>query len=248
MDFEVTLTTIFVAALITALATGLGAVPFAFTQDFSRRWLGLFSAVAGGLMMSASHGLVSEGEQRNAWLVLAGMALGLILVVLADRWIERRDSPDVADLSGADARKALLILGVMTAHSFAEGIGVGVSFGGSSELGLLITVAIAVHNIPEGLAISLVLIPRGTSVWKAAGWSIVSSLPQPLMAIPAFLFVTAFQPFLPVGMGIAAGAMIWMVFSELVPDSFEHLSTNAAATTLTLAFMTMMMVQLLLQH
>ena len=49
-------------------------------------------------------------------------------------------------------------------------------------------------------------------------------------------------------MGIAAGAMIWMVFSELVPDSFEHLSTSAAATTLTLAFMTMMMVQLLLQH
>ena len=67
--------------------------------------------------------------------------------------------------------------------------------------------AIAVHNIPEGLAISLVLVPRGVGVARAAWWSVFSSLPQPLMAVPAFLFVDASTPILPAGLGFAAGAM-----------------------------------------
>ena len=85
-------------------------------------------------------------------------------------------------LRGADALKGVLIVGVMTLHSFAEGVGIGVSYGGGAELGIFITIAIAIHNIPEGLAISLVLVPRGASVRAAAGWSIFSSLPQPLVA------------------------------------------------------------------
>jgi zinc transporter ZupT len=73
---------------------------------------------------------------------------------------------------------------------------------------LLIAIAIAVHNIPEGLAISLVLVPRGASVRSAAGWSIFSSLPQPLLAVPAYLFVEAFVGTLPAALGFAAGAMV----------------------------------------
>jgi zinc transporter ZupT len=124
----------------------------------------------------------------------------------------------------------------MTAHSFAEGVGVGVSYGGGDELGIFITAAIAVHNIPEGLAISLVLVPRGTPIWKAAGWSIFTSLPQPLMAVPAFLFVLFFEPILPVGLGLAAGAMIWMVFAELIPDALEEASGPTVGAAVTLAF------------
>ncbi|XKH59681.1 ZIP family metal transporter [Halomonas sediminis] len=239
MSFDANLWTVFIAAMITALATGIGALPFLFVKQFSRYWLSLFNATAAGLMLAASHSLLVEGANNDPWLTMLGMVVGLVLINVSDMWISRRGAPDISDLHGANARKALLILGVMTIHSFAEGVGVGVSYGGGESLGMFITTAIAVHNIPEGLAISLVLIPRGMSVWKAGGWSIFTSLPQPLMAVPAFLFVTLFAPFLPFGLGLAAGAMIWMVFAELVPDAMQDASSTAVATMVTLAFVLM---------
>lgn len=224
------------AAGVTAVATGIGALPFLVFRRVSGWWLGVFNAVAGGLMLAASHSLIVEGSNIGTARTLGGILIGLFLILVANHFIEGQGEHHVAELVGADARKALLILGVMTAHSFAEGVGVGVSFGGGNELGIFITAAIAVHNIPEGLAISLVLIPKGTPIWKAAGWSIFTSLPQPLMALPAFLFVLVFEPFLPVGLGLAAGAMIWMVFAELIPDALENASGAAVGTATTLAF------------
>ena len=87
------------------------------------------------------------------------------------------------DIKGADAAKAILVVGIMTLHSFGEGSGVGVSFADSKGLsqGILVTLAIAVHNIPEGLAVSMVLASRGVSPQKALMWSIITSLPQVLV-------------------------------------------------------------------
>lgn len=248
MVLEVSLLTVFVAALVTALTTGLGAVPLAFARHVDARWLAAGAAMAAGLMLAASHSLVAEGSAIGSWRTLAGMASGLVLVLLADRWLDRHHTPDVSDLQGADAKKALMIVGVMTIHSFAEGVGVGVSYGGGEELGVFITTAIAVHNIPEGLAIALVLVPRGVPVWQAAGWAVFSSLPQPLMAIPAYLFVSAFEPFLPIGLGLAAGAMIWMVFAELLPDANRGLSAGHVGTVVLLSFLAMFAFQLTIAH
>lgn len=234
------------AALVTAIMTGVGALPFLFARRLDAGLVGVANGVAAGLMLAASHGLVAEASRDDATLALLGLALGLAAIVAARRVLPDEAEMQVANLEGAGARKALLILGVMTAHSFAEGVGVGVSFGGREALGAFVTIAIAFHNVPEGLAISLVLVPRGTPVWKAAGWSVFTSLPQPLMAVPAFLFVEAFRPVLPVGLGFAAGAMIWMVFAELVPDALERSDANATAIAVTLAFIAMNAVQMLL--
>jgi zinc transporter ZupT len=175
-----------------------------------------------------------------------GILVGILFITLTHRYLQNHDELEVGELEGANALKALMIVGVMTLHSFAEGVGVGVSYGGGRELGLLITTAIAIHNIPEGLAISLVLVPRGTSPWRAAWWSIFSSLPQPLMAVPAYLFVTAFEPILPAGLGFAAGAMVWMVFAELVPDALEEAESDRVALAVALAFAAMVALQQLL--
>ncbi len=244
---EINVWTVLLAAAITALATGLGALPFMFVKDIGRWWVGVSHAVAAGLMLAASHSLVSEGFAVHAGKTLFGVLLGLAAILVANKLVQGHDVT-IAELHGTNARNALLIVGVMTAHSFTEGIGVGVSFGGGDELGLFITAAIAVHNIPEGLAISLVLIPRGTPIWKAAAWSIFTSLPQPLMAVPAFLFVLAFQPFLPVGLGLAAGAMIWMVFAELIPDALKRASGPAVGTAVTVAFAFLLAFQRFVLH
>ncbi len=243
--FPLTPWTVFLYALFTAVATGFGALPFLFTRNIVARHLGLANAAAAGLMLSASFGLIYEGVNYSLARTLLGVVLGLFFIQLSHRFLHGREV-SFGSLNGLDARKALMIVGIMTLHSFAEGVGVGVAFGGGEALGVFITLAIAVHNIPEGLAISLVLIPRGVSVLGAALWSVFSSLPQPLMAVPAFLFVEAFKPALPVGLGFAAGAMIWMAVAEILPEAFKEAEAGGVATVLTLSVALMVAFQILL--
>ncbi|MEX2443937.1 MAG: ZIP family metal transporter [Alkalispirochaeta sp.] len=237
--------TVFMYAMITALATGLGAIPFLIKKDLSRRVLALAGAFAAGIMAAASFNLIYEGLNYSLWRTIAGILVGLVLIYVTQTRLDHDEALSVGALEGADAKKALMIVGVMTLHSFAEGVGVGVSFGGGQQFGAFISLAIAVHNIPEGLAISLVLVPRGVKVWKAGLWSIFSSLPQPLVAVPAFLFVQAFEPFLPVGLGLAAGAMIWMLTSELIPDALADAKKEHVATVVTVAIAGMTAFQVL---
>ncbi|HET6522372.1 MAG TPA: ZIP family metal transporter [Geminicoccaceae bacterium] len=239
--------TVFLAALVTAVATGLGALPFLFVRRMSRRWLGIANAIAAGLMLAASFGLMAEGSVYSPGRTIFGILAGAAFIALSHGLVAGRRDLHIGALRGADALKALMIVGIMTVHSAAEGIGVGVAYGGGEQLGVFITAAIAVHNIPEGLAISLVLVPRGAGVWQAAGWSVFSSLPQPLLAVPAFLFVTVFQPFLPVGLGLAAGAMIWMALAELIPDALEDLGGPTVASTVTASLGAMLAFQELLK-
>jgi ZIP family zinc transporter len=215
----VSLATVAAGATLTALATGLGALPFAFRRTIAAINLGRANALAAGVMVGASIGLAIEGSSWGALTTALGAASGALFVLVVRRALPESPSLHLGALRGAAAAKAILIIVVMTAHSVAEGVGVGVAYGGGETLGITTTVAIALHNIPEGLAISLVLIPRGASVWAAAGWSIFSSLPQPVMAVPAFLLVEAFTDVLPFGLGFAAGAMVLMAATELMPDA-----------------------------
>ncbi len=222
--------------LATALASGLGALPFLVTQRPSQAWLGRGNALAAGVMLGVSISLVIEGFERSIPSTTLGMLVGLGAILAAKAVLDRRGGDVSMDqLAGADAVKAILLVAVMTAHSFAEGVGVGVSFGGGERFGLAISLAIALHNIPQGLAVALVLIPQGVRIWKGAWWAVFTGLPQPIMAVPAFLFVLVFAPFLPFGFGFAAGAMTWMVFAELMPDANAELGEIKAGTLATLA-------------
>ena len=240
--------TVTLAATVTALATGLGALPFLFVsgRSVSRAWLGGSNAVASGFMLAASAGLLWQGFGLGPARLALGALAGCVFIWVFRRLIGQNEGHEIARLAGTDAAKALVIVAVMTVHSAAEGIGVGVSYGGGERLGVLITIAIALHNIPEGLAISLVLVPRGATVGAAAWWSIFSSLPQALIAPVAFLFVEAFTPLLPVGLGFAAGAMIWMVVSELLPEAARDASARTLALGGGISFALMLGAQLLL--
>lgn len=233
--------TVFLYGLITAVATGLGALPFLFLRQISARAVASANAIAGGLMLGASFGIVAEGTTYGAWQTLVGGLLGVVFILATQRWLGEPDAAMAA--ASHDARRMAMIVIVMTVHSFAEGVAVGVSFGGGPSLALAITVAIAVHNVPEGLAISAVLRPRGKTVLACVGWSIFSSLPQPIMAVPAFLFVDAFRTALPYGLGFAAGAMVFMVLEELLPEAYDRARRPLVAIQVSLTLVAMVLFQ-----
>jgi len=235
---------VFIAGLITDLATGLGTLPFFFVKDFSARWLVGMWGVASGIMLSASFlGLIPEGLNAakkypilgSEYLaVIIGLLIGVLLVVVARRIVEGIEL-DPGTFEEADFKKMVLILGVLTVHSFPEGVAIGVAFaeiglgGGIPILGFAIpaiaitmTIAISIHNIPEGVAISIPFKASGVSNWKTMGAAIFSSVPQPIGAVIAFIFVREARMFLPVGYGFAAGAMIYLVLTEFVEEAFEE--------------------------
>ncbi|MFC7058621.1 ZIP family metal transporter [Halovenus salina] len=226
---------VFVAGLVTALATGLGVVPFFFFDSISDRHSVVLWGFSSGIMISAStFGLIQEGLAEGTPLEIgAGMAVGVVLVTLAHDVLVDADI-DPHEYEEADFTKLVLILGILTVHSFPEGIAVGVSFadlgleGGLSVLGFTVpllavfmTIAISIHNIPEGTAISIPLRSMGVSEPKMVWWAVFSSLPQPIGAVIAFAFVSVARTFLPFGFGFAAGAMIYLVLTEFIPEALD---------------------------
>ncbi|XP_030538563.2 putative zinc transporter At3g08650 [Rhodamnia argentea] len=240
-DSKVSISTVALFTLAMAAATGLGAVPFFFVE-LDPQWAGLCNGMAAGVMLAASFDLVQEGQEHGAgnWVVF-GILSGGIFIWLCKKFLEQYGEVSMLDIKGADATKVVLVIGIMTLHSFGEGSGVGVSFAGSKGFsqGLLVTLAIAVHNIPEGLAVSMVLASRGVSPQNAMLWSVITSLPQPIVAVPSFICADVFSKFLPFCTGFAAGCMIWMVVAEVLPDAFKEASPSevASAATLSVAFM-----------
>jgi zinc transporter, ZIP family len=241
-----TLTDTIIAATVTVLANGLGGLPFVFVREFPRQIARLGWAVAGGLMLAASvFNLIMPGVQDGGITpVAAGIFAGAALMVAASLWLRGRQF-QVGQFSSDGSRRIILVLATLFIHSFPEGLAIGVAFGsGDASLGILMAVAIAIHNIPEGVAVSLPLRAEGVSGWKCVGWAIFSGVPQVLAAVPAYLAVVAFRPILPYAFGIAAGAMILLVMSEMMPESITedgHRLTSGVAGIA--GFLAMMLLQ-----
>lgn len=235
-----------IAATITMLATGLGGLPFVFVHTIPERLAGLAWAAAGGMMLSASvFNLIIPGiEFGDITTVAVGIFTGTVVFWFASRYIGGHDIT-VSGITGTGGRRIVLILGTMFVHSIPEGLAVGVAFGsGETGLALVMAMAIAIHNIPEGIAVSLPLRAEGVSGWRCVGWSIFSSLPQPIAAIPAYLAVVAFKSILPFALGLAAGAMFFLVLSEMIPESrANEEQRNASALAGMMGFLGMMLLQ-----
>jgi len=214
---------------LSCLATGLGAIPVHFIKNDSKFIRAFASAIAAGMMISASvFSLAQEGIALESKLPLAPyiVILGLLLGAAFFRYTEKNFAAHDAIegyFKGEMNRKGVLLFIAMFIHSIPEGIAIGVAFAtGHFQFGLVMALAISVHNIPEGIAVSLPLKADGVSTRKCALISILTSLPQPIMAVPAALAAWFFEPLLPIGLGFAGGAMIYLTVSELIPDALEE--------------------------
>ena len=214
--------------ILSALATGLGAIPVHFLNNNSKAIRAFSCAVAAGMMTSASvFSLVQQGIALKSkfplapFIVIAGLLLGAAFFHYSEKNFANPNFHQQY-LRYGFSKKSLLIFITMFIHSIPEGIAIGVAFAtGNFQFGLIMALAIAVHNIPEGMAVSLPLKAEGVSTLRCSVISILTSIPQPIMAVPSALLAWFFQPLLPIGLGFAGGAMIYVVVSELLPEAIE---------------------------
>ena len=241
--------------IISALATGLGAIPVHFIKNSSHVFRAFSSAIAAGMMISASvFSLAQEGISLQDKYPLAPyiVIVGLLLGAAFFRFTEKNMShPAIHEhfLTKGFSKRGLLIIIAMFIHSIPEGIAIGVGFAtGNFQFGLIMAIAIGVHNIPEGIAVSLPLKKEGASTTKCALLSILTSVPQPVMAVPSALLVSLVAPILPIGLGFAGGAMIYLTISELIPDALKEGGESLTAWGVMLGLCGMLLITTLLNQ
>jgi ZIP family zinc transporter len=258
MDQYAFVTESFVAGLLASVACGLGALPLAIRGLNIEKRIGLGYAFAGGLMFSASFynllmpALAMGSEEAVRLFPVLKTLLGLLIGCVAMWLLQKYLTPERLSqrwLKPVGGRLEALVFLAMTFHSIPEGIAVGVGYGAEAHgdeftgLGLYIAVAIAIHNIPEGLAVALPMRAGGATIAKCFFMAFLTSLPQPIAAVPAALMVWLFQPLMLPMLGFAAGAMMYLVVEELIPVALKTRSPAQIAWSFMLGFGLMLLVQ-----
>jgi zinc transporter, ZIP family len=255
----VTIVTAFAAGIVASLACGLGALPLMVRGFDPVKQRGIGYGFAGGLMFAASvYNLLLPALDLGGggWTlgkvlpIVGGVLLGAMFLQVAEFQIH--DSPERPERwKRWGGRVGLLVFIAMTVHSIPEGVAVGVGYAADNKgvaegMGPTLALAIAIHNIPEGLAVAIPLRGAGAGIGKCFWAAVATSLTQPLATVPAVLLAWFFTPLMPVLMGFAAGAMVFLVILELIPEALETESPRRIAWAFTLGFCLMLMVQVVL--
>lgn len=211
-----TIVVLFLAALLTVAATGLGVIPVALLgpRRVLRVQAALAGLAAGAMLVAAVVGLLEPGLEGDGLSgVLAGAAAGVLLIVFVHRRLQAR-SGSVAEGRWKTVAIALFV------HSLPEGMAIGTAFA-SDRAGLdaLVVFAIAMQNIPEGTATALPMQQAGLGTARQTVAALVTSVPQVFGALLAFALVESVDPLLPVSFGFAAGAMVALVVTDIGPDA-----------------------------
>lgn len=247
-----------VAGLLASLACGLGALPLLIRRLDLTHQTGVGYGFAGGLMFAASvYNLILPGLTLSSEHVTAAQALpvvGGILLGAAFLWFTDRlmphDFAEGATWKKWGGRSGVLIFIAMSVHSIPEGVAVGVGYASEEvyggQMGTYIALAIAIHNIPEGLAVAIPMRAAGASIGSCFFAAFLTSLPQPIAAVPASAVSWLFNPIMSLLMGFAAGAMIFLVLLELLPDALATTRPARIAWAFTAGFCLMLLIQVAL--
>lgn len=218
------------AGALTALATGLGAVPVFLLGSRAARLHAVLAWVAVTVMTAASvFGLLLPAlGDGSAAAVAVGVVAGGLFVSLARRRLTH--DPRFSGAGRAGARRSLLVFGVLLVHSLPEGFAVGAAWASDTAgLGAFMVVAIAIQNVPEGTAIAIPMAAAGYSRARQFWAAVLSSAPQPVGAGIAFVLVEEVRAVLPLSLAFAAGAMLTVVAVELVPDALASRKRTVTA-------------------
>jgi ZIP family zinc transporter len=237
----------FIATIGTYLLTAIGTLPVLFLRSAPRGLMDAMMGFAAGVMVAASCWslLVPAIASGGVTLATLGLLAGGAFLYVADQVLPHlhAEFPDEAVIEGPKVawRQSALLMLAMTLHNFPEGMAVGVSFGGG-ELGSAIALAIGIglQNIPEGLAIALPLRRGGMSRGRAFFWGQLSAAIEPVAGVIGAALVLASAAFLPLGMAAAAGAMLYVVVEELIPETVRSGTIDVATLGFIVGFAVMM--------
>jgi ZIP family zinc transporter len=232
-----------IASLIAGLATGAGALPVLFTRRISDRLLDVMLGFSAGVMLAATSFslIVPALDLGGPWVAVFGLILGALVLHLVDRFVPHFHPIIGAEGPPSKLSKVWLFVIAITIHNFPEGLAVGVSFGsGDAAAGLVIALAIGLQNMPEGLAVALPLLREQYSRSKSLGYATLTGLVEPVGGLLGVALVSVFQPILPWGLAFAAGAMLFVVSDEMIPESHRKGFAREATFGLIAGFVVMM--------
>lgn len=224
-----------IASLCAGLATFVGALPVLLPVAYTRRAQGMMLGFGGGVMLAATaFSLIVPGTEAAiaqgfsqimaALIMVAGVALGAILLQVAnervphEHFIKGREGIDVTKL-----KRIWLFIFAISLHNFPEGLAVGVNFGSENFAdGLPLAIGIGLQNFPEGLVVALSLVAqkytRGYALWT----TLLTGLVEPVGGFIGAAVVSLGEFLLPWGMAFAAGAMLFVISGDIIPESHEQ--------------------------
>jgi ZIP family zinc transporter len=190
--------------------------------------------------------IVPSIDLSNVWVAVAGIVLGAITLHLVDRFIPHFHP--ALGMEGPSSRlsRVWLFALAITIHNFPEGLAVGVSFGtGDIAAGLVVALAIGLQNMPEGLAVALPLLREGYSKRKSLWYGTLTGLVEPVGGLLGVALVSIFSSILPWALAFAAGAMLFVVSDEIIPESHRKGFEREATFGLVAGFIVMMLLDCL---
>ena len=223
------------AASATTLATGLGAVPVFFLRGRASVWEpALWGLAAGVMSVAAIVGLLKPAlDEGSGSAVALGLAAGVAFLIAA-RTLLRGSDVHVGKLRGASVRPSVLVFSVLTVHSLPEGFAIGTAYASDvAGLSLFVILAIGLQNIPEGTSIAIPMSEAGFSRSQQFWAAVLTSSPQPLGAAIAYLLVETVRGLLAVSFAFAAGAMLALVATDLLPRTLQARTWRAVLGLLT---------------
>ncbi len=257
----------FVATTFTWFVTASGASLVFFFKSLNRAVLDIALGFTGGVMVAASiWSLImpalemssGEGFQKVGPTVI-GFLLGALFIFALDKLIPHihLNYEKVSEAEGPKTKmnKTLLLVLAITLHNIPEGLAVGVLFGGAASgmegatIGgaVALALAMAIQNFPEGFAVSMPLRRQGMSRGKSFWYGQLSAIVEPIFGVLGAVAVLTFTPLLPYALAFAAGAMIFVVVEEVIPETQRDKFTDHATLGFIGGFLVMMILDVVLE-
>jgi ZIP family zinc transporter len=243
----------FFGSLAAGSLTAIGAIPILFGQIPSRATRDMLLGFAAGVMLAASFfsliiPALDAAEPRHdsaampAAIVCIAILLGMGAVALMNEKLPHehfrsgREGPEAVSL-----RRVWLFIIAITIHNFPEGLAVGVGFGsGGVEGGLPLAIGIGLQNAPEGLAVGVSLLGEGYSRGRSWGIAALTGLVEPIGGLLGAGIITLSEPLLPWGLAFAAGAMLYVISHEIIPETHRSGHQNKATLGLSIGLVVML--------